>query len=378
MHRYRLSKKTNGIYIATFYVDGKRCRLSTETRDAKVARERAREIVNGSYVKSGVSTTSKSNNGMTMRELFHELMLGAWSPPNVRSQRTVKSNVKILNEMIGDEAVATINYSRLKKLVQDLFDRGYAAGTVHRKMCAVSKALNEATRMVDDNGKPVLAAKVPIPTVVARNARSRVLTHEEEAAIFDQISIRERAEPTRDWRRFAQLLRFLLDTGCRLGEALNVSDATLQERAGVTYVSFPRYTTKNEKPRTLPLTQAIVSTLPELRARANGGKFYPMKSQTVWYMWKTIRADLGVNGMNVQDVVLHTMRHTFLTRLAQSGKVSIHRISEWAGHSSIQVTMDHYLHLMPEDKLDTLDVIEGMALESGIRSAHPTNPLIAA
>jgi hypothetical protein len=49
-----------------------------------------------------------------------------------------------------------------------------------------------------------------------------------------------------------------------------------------------------------------------------------------------------------------------------------------AGRSSIRVTTDHYLHLLPEDKLDTLDVIEGMALESGIRSAHPTNPLIAA
>lgn len=375
---YKISKKTNGIYIVSFYVGDKRCRLSTETRDPKIARERARELVNGTYVKPAVSTTFKSNSGMTMRELFHELMLDAWSPRKIRSQRTMKSNVKILNEMIGDEAVATINYSRLKKLVQELYDRGYADGTVHRKMCAISKALNEATRMEDDNGKPVLAAKVPIPTVVARNARSRVLTHEEEVAIFDQIGIRERAEPIRDWRRFAQLLRFLLDTGCRLGEALNVSDAILQEREGVTYVSFPRYTTKNEKPRTLPLTQAIVSAVPELRARANGGKFFPMKSQTVWYMWDTIRADLCSDGMNVQDVVLHTMRHTFLTRLAQSGKVSIYRISEWAGHSSIQVTMDHYLHLMPEDKLDTLDVIEGMALESGIRSAHPTNPLIAA
>jgi integrase len=43
--------------------------------------------------------------------------------------------------------------------------------------------------------------------------------------------------------------------------------------------------------------------------------------------------------------------------------VPIERISEWAGHSSVQVTMDHYLHLMPEDKLGTLDVIESMALD---------------
>ena len=379
MKNYKLTKKTNGIYVVSFYDGDVRRRISTGTRDPKTARQTAPHIVNGTHTaQPSAPSQTQRNNGMTMGELFGRCSQTVWSPRNVRSQRTVKSNIKILSEMIGDEPVTSMNYPRLSQLVSDLFARGYAAGTVHRKMCAVSKALNEATRMTDTAGRPILAAKVSIPTVVARNSRSRVLTRDEEAAIFDAIAARSVAEPTRDWQRFARLLRFLLDTGCRLGEALNVSDALIETHDNATFVTFPRYTTKNEKPRKLPLTQAIVSCLPYLRAAAIGGKLFPLKSQTVWYMWKGIRSDLVANGVPVSDVVLHTMRHTFLTRLAQSGKVPLERISEWAGHSSLQVTMDHYLHLMPVDKLSTLDVVEAIALQNAIQTAYPTKSDIAA
>lgn len=378
MTPYRLNKRSDGIYLAVFYVDGDRQRKSTGTRDLKIARERAREIVKGTYAAPPkAQTAATSGGGLTMTELFDRCAQTVWSPRKVRSQRTVKSNIKILSEMIGDEPVSAMNYPRLQQLVEDLFARGYAAGTVHRKMCAVSKALNEATRMMDSNGRPILAAKVPIPTVVARNARSRVLSHQEERAIFDQIKVRMAAEPSRDWYRFSLLLRFLLDTGCRLGEALNVTKATVEEIEGATFVEFPRYSTKNEKPRKLPLTQAIVSSLPHLSAASVDGRLFPLKPQTVWYMWKAIRSDLVAKDHQVQDVVLHTMRHTFLTRLAKSGKVRIERISEWAGHSSLQVTIDHYLHLMPEDKLATLDVVEALAAQNAIQSAYPTNTEIA-
>lgn len=104
------------------------------------------------------------------------------------------------------------------------------AATVHPKLCAVSKALNHATRITDGNGRPILQGKVPMPTVMARNTRDRVLSKDEEAAIFAAVKARVAKEPTRDWKRFGLLLRFLLDTAARLGEAVNVSDARIQHR----------------------------------------------------------------------------------------------------------------------------------------------------
>jgi integrase len=187
-----------------------------------------------------------------MARLFQICQQSVWSTRKVKSQATVKSNIKILCEFIGDELVADMNYTKLELLVQRLFDEGYAAGTVHRKMCAISKALNHAARLTDDNGKPILAGKIPMPTVIANNTRDRVLTKTEEANIFLAIANRIEAEPNRNWYRYGLLIKFLLDTACRLGEALNVSLPHISERDGVTFVNLPRYSTKNNRPRLIP------------------------------------------------------------------------------------------------------------------------------
>ena len=360
MKSFALKPKSSGILYVEYYEGEVRRRITTGSRDTKVARQRAREIVSGNVVTPTPSAPSKSS-GMTMGQLLDLCCKTVWAPRNVRSQRTVKSNAKILREMIGDEPVSDMTFTRLELLVQELFNRGYAAGTVHRKMCAVSKALNYAAKITGPNGKPVFHGKPSMPTVVTKNSRSRVITAAEEKAIFSAIEKRANSEPARSWTRFAHLIRFLLDTGCRLGEALNLSDALIESDGDATFVTFPRYSTKNDEPRKLPLSKAIVASLPYLRSCAVGEKLFPMKSQTVWYMWNSIRSDLVAAGLPVADVVLHTMRHTCLTRLARSGLVPLERISDWAGHSTIQVTMDHYRHMLPADKLSTLAVIEDIA-----------------
>lgn len=369
MTQFQIKAKPNGVYFVSFYEGETRRRISTRTSDLKTARIRAREIVNGGAVPAAPKARAETGS-MTMEMLLNHCCHTVWSPRHVRSQATVRSNVRILSRMIGDWRVSEITYSKLEGLVADLHAHGYASGTVHRKMCAVSKALNEATRMTYPDGRPVLASKLPMPSVTTRNARDRVISSQEEAAIFAAIAVREANEPARNWRRFGHLIRFLLDTGCRLGEALYVDDSRIQVRNGQHFVAFPRYTTKSGRPRTLPLSQAIVATLPYLRLASPTGALFPLKSQTAWYMFNSIRSDLKAAGTNIDDVVLHTFRHTCLTRLASSGRVRLEHISDWAGHASMDVTRNHYVHLMPEDKLNVLAALESMA--NAIQVPQPT------
>ena len=49
----------------------------------------------------------------------------------------------------------------------------------------------------------------------------------------------------------------------------------------------------------------------------------------------------------VRDLGFHTLRHTFVTRLAQSG-VHVTKIQAWAGHASITTTQT-YMHHAPSD-----------------------------
>ena len=48
------------------------------------------------------------------------------------------------------------------------------------------------------------------------------------------------------------------------------------------------------------------------------------------------------------DVVFHTLRHTYISRLMMAG-VDVRTVQELAGHKSITMTM-RYAHLAPEQK----------------------------
>lgn len=359
MPDYRLYQR-NGLWCVEWYDDnGQRRRRSTGSRDKAQARQVARGVLNGNATIRVPERTERAR-GPTVWDALDHCSRTCWSPQHVRSHATTKSNIKFIGERLGDVPLKELTYERLLEFVQEMRAQKYAPGTIKRKLNSLSKALTEATKVTGADGKRWLQYKPPLPEIVVENNRDRVISLEEEAAIFAAIHSRAEKEPTRDWKRFAILYRFLLDTGCRLGEALALTPERLNVVDGVHYMTLPRYSTKNRKPRTLPLSAAIVDSIPFLKEAATSERLFPLKPQTVWYMWNNIRKDVIANGHDVSNVVLHTMRHTTLTRLARSGKVRIERLSDWAGHSNINVTLSKYVHLMPEDKLDTLAVIESI------------------
>ena len=89
-------------------------------------------------------------------------------------------------------------------------------------------------------------------------------------------------------------------------------------------MTFPRYQTKSDKPRTVPFTPAASTVLDEMTphvARRSDGSlsFFPISEQNTWHMWGQVKQDVRKAGFNIDDVTLHTFRHTCLTRLAQGG-----------------------------------------------------------
>ena len=66
--------------------------------------------------------------------------------------------------------------------------------------------------------------------------------------------------------------------------------------------------------------------------------------------WKTGKEGLG------KDVVFHTLRHTYISRLVRTG-VSLRTVQELAGHKEIKMTM-RYAHLAPEQKRQAVDELE--------------------
>ena len=59
----------------------------------------------------------------------------------------------------------------------------------------------------------------------------------------------------------------------------------------------------------------------------------------------------------IRRVTLHALRHTFASLLIQRG-ASLAYVKEQMGHSSIQVTVDTYGHLIPGGNIEWVDALD--------------------
>ena len=371
-------KPQSGIWLVDYEdpATGQRRRVSTGLKDKSEARKKALDIIKGeAEVRRAPkpSASHRQTSGVTVGDLFERARRTIWSPANAKSQATVKSNIKILSAVevphagatrpLGEFPITEVNYTTIERLIEVMQAEGYAPGTIKRKLDALSKVFTmAASKWTDEKGTPLLTARPPFPSIKVRSTRDRTFTDEEEVAIFRAVARRHANEPARDWRRFGYLLRFLLDSGGRLGEVLSLKVESIDTRGGQSYVKFARWETKSDKPRVVPLTPAIVETLDYLKMTAGpDGKLFPFKSATAWYMWTNIRDDLGKEGHDLSKAVLHTFRHTCATRLAK--RLPLQLVQKWLGHSSIAITAMFYTHL------ETDDLLDGVAILSEQRTA---------
>lgn len=366
----QMRQKPSGIWLVDYVDDGGvRRRVSTGTKDKDVARAKARDIVMGRALPEPGATTGSAREtvqavqGLTVEKLFDHCLKDIWSPRRTRSQRTVLSNVKILTALVvtldgkpvkfGGMLVTGLTTAVLKAVAAALRDQGYAPATVKRKMDMVGRSLTEAAEA------EFIVARPRMPTLGRiDNFKNRVLSDAEEAAMFAAIDARAAKEPQRPWLRFKHLIRWLLDTGCRLGETLKAQTGWIEAHStGRAMARLPAWATKTQKERTVPLSTAIAESIPYLRLTAVEDRLFPMGANTAWYMFGNIKDDLAEQGFNLDDVVLHTLRHTCITRLVKS-RMPLNRVSKWAGHANIKITHDRYAHLDVDDVLEGADIID--------------------
>jgi len=196
------------------------------------------------------------------------------------------------------------------------------------------------------------------------NQRHRYLTEHEEHRILN-------VSPP----HLRNLIIFLVDTGARLSEALDVTwselDLDSDHRSSVTLVR-----TKNGLPRRIPLTTRNQTMLLALRTDqadnehrevflySRPGASIAVPFRNPFASWKTALRTAGVD----PTTRIHDLRHTFASRLVSKG-VPIFDVSKLLGYKSITMTM-RYAHLAPEAfesaiaKLESADMTDAGGGES--------------
>lgn len=169
-----------------------------------------------------------------------------------------------------------------------------------------------------------------------------------------------------------------LSTGLRLGEvcALTWDDISLEEQelyVRHTILRIPNEGDDGAKTkvvitspksqcslRTIPLTDKICSALaPKWQPGAyflTGDTEKYMEPRTMQNHFKAVLAAAGI-----EDANFHTLRHTFATQCVEA-EMDVKCLSEILGHSSVNITMDRYVHPTMEWKRQNIEKMASLML----------------
>ncbi len=158
---------------------------------------------------------------------------------------------------------------------------------------------------------------------------------------------------------YGDLIVIAFNTGCRSSELryLRWQDVDFKHRH--IYICKHReddFTLKTHEARTIPINDTVMDLLQRMKQRKPKVKYVFGPGEVVWRKkfldpLKRIGESLGIAGMK-----MHTLRHEFLSALVMAG-VPIPTVARLAGHKSVLVTMDYYVHLSPEHMQDAVNKV---------------------
>lgn len=108
--------------------------------------------------------------------------------------------------------------------------------------------------------------------------------------------------------------------------------------------------------REIPLPDFICKIFSEMQLHLNefilSGTLVPIEPRTMENRYNRIMKNLGITG-----ATFHTLRHTFATRSVEVG-FDIKSLSEILGHSSVNITLNRYVHSSFELKTENMKKLE--------------------
>jgi integrase len=325
-----------------FRVNGRRYRASTETHDKRhaeniEARERSR-ILDGRY---GI----RRQPDITFKQ-FAEIYLRDHADLQKRSATRDREILKTLNRFFGSAILHEITPHRIEQFKRDRFNGTWRAfkrkrsakpvkpGTVNRELDTLKSILSKAVEwkyLVDSPARGVKRFRV-------ENRRTRILSPDEQRRLLEACDRMPKLQA---------LLRLALITGARIGELLELRWEDCQEGS----ITF--WQTKNGKVRRIPITDTIAALLAS-RPRIHAWVFTNAKTERPYTtIRKVFERALERANITTGDVIVHTLRHTALSRMIEHG-LDDFTVMSISGHSSTRM-LERYTHPTLERRIAALD-----------------------
>lgn len=185
---------------------------------------------------------------------------------------------------------------------------------------------------------------------IARDMKPRMVTELPKIVLIDKEKKNTYILPRKDQHAYLaacpdplqDVAGLLLETGLRLGEALNLTWNDIEGD-----VLFVRQGKTVASARDIGLTDTAVAILEKRKGTANGclwvfpneAETGPALTTTLDHQHKRVRTKLSLS----EEFVLHSLRHTALSRAAVACNGNVFELKEISGHTSTKM-LERYVH----------------------------------
>src|ERR1022692_1930007 len=269
---------------------------------------------------------------------------------------TVNFYKKEMRRLLEDGELSAARLSAIDEAVIDGYKQRRARQPSRRglplSVASINRELATLRRLLRLAQEWRLLDRIPrIRLLRGEHNREFVLSHAVEARYLEAAP-----QPLRD------LAVLMLETGVRPGEAMGLQwpDVRLQQavHAKHGYIVIRGGKSRNAK-RNLRLTARAAEMLKSRKATTKSDWVFPgdepeaaILGTSLDHQHATVREALKLP----QDFVVHSLRHTMLTRLGEAGADAF-SIMKIAGHSSVTVSQ-RYVHPTPEGMDRAFDRLE--------------------
>lgn len=311
-------------------IDGKRVRRSFKTEDEAVEFEKFPHL--GDFIMSrrlgSRAKPQRTKYSVSLEYIAQRHFDAIWGEN--RDAKFIRGRLAVIFRMFGaTTSVKLIDTRAVDYAIEQWLSEGLAPSTVNNRLAVLSKLLKYAKR------KGAIRDLPHIQRRKVNNQLERVWSASDERRAFEFLE-------QSGFVASREILRFLLYTGARKGEAYLLSRASVADG----WINFTSDTTKNGKSRQIPLVPQAQQAWENLcRMSDLDHPLEVVPINRLGYHWRQLRTHF--NAQNDRAFVPHMLRHTCATRLVAGG-VPLPQVMKWMGHRSIQVTM-RYVYVAPRD-----------------------------
>jgi integrase len=327
-------RKRGKYYYYDMMIDGVRYKGTTKTTEKALAEKIASTIKTDILRQKHELPTKVNYNNRIFSEVWEEYIgLLSNSKETIKNKMFAYKHFTFANKSITDIPAQDIEYYQLQRKLEVINDdknkRKRESEINFRWINLEIATLRHFFNFCIKRG---FIEKNPTSGIKKLNELSRLktLSDEDIQKLIDGAT----NKLTRD------IITFLIYTGCRKGEALNLKWENMDMKNGVIAIKG----TKTKYDRHIPISNALRSILMGIERdqdslyvfERNGAKLTDFKRS-----FHTACRNAGL-----KDLHIHDLRHVFASKMVMGG-TSLYITGELLGHRTTQMTK-RYSHLVPE------------------------------